>query len=311
MPNRLPILVCIVGPTASGKTALSVQIAKQLGAEVISADARQFYKELSIGTAKPSVEEMASVQHHLIGHMSINEHYDVADFERDALDAINQIGQNQQYIVLVGGSGMYVNTLLYGIDEMPTVPDAIRQQLQTELLENGLDALVAELKVADPVFASSLDIKNKARVVRALEVIRTTGKPYSDYRTKPRVERPFQPIVFGLDWPRDQLYDRINQRVDLMFDEGLLDEARHFEHLQSLKALQTIGYSELWPYLRGDATLEVAKEAIKQNTRRYAKRQLTWFRNQLPTIWVKPESAQIDILDYLRRLNPAENYSQP
>lgn len=291
MAQALPTLVCIVGPTASGKTALAVKVAKALQADIISADARQFYKELSIGTAKPRLDEMDGVTHHLIGHVSITEHYDVADFERDALAVIDQLAKNSRYIVLVGGSGLYINTLLYGIDQMPAVPDHIRTDLQNQLAVEGLESLVAELQLADPTYCQTADLHNKARVVRALEVIRTTGRPYSEYRKRTKVERSFNSVIFGIDWPRDQLYERINQRVDMMFDAGLLDEAKSFESQQSLKALQTIGYTELWPYLRTEIDLITAKEAIKQNTRRYAKRQMTWFKNQLQTTWLSPDHA--------------------
>lgn len=278
-------LICIVGPTASGKTAAAVQVAKALGIPVLSADARQFYAELSIGTARPQAEELDGVPHHLLGHISIHTPYTVSSFEQDALALIHSWQGKYKAAVLVGGSGLYIKTLLHGMDAIPEVPEDIRRQVHTLYESRGLAGIQAELGSRDPEFLKTADVHNHARLMRALEVCMATGEPYSSYRTGQAVQRDFTYSILGIDMAREALYKRIDARVLQMLDQGLETEARSMRAYQHLNALQTIGYREWWPYLDGASTLTEVIPAIQQNTRRYAKRQMTWFRNQLEVQW--------------------------
>lgn len=280
-----PHLYCIVGPTASGKTSAAVALAKALETEVISADARQFYAEMHIGTAKPMVAELDGVPHHFLGHISVQDHYNAGDFERDAIALLQKLFRSKQSVVLVGGSGLYIKTLLYGIDALPEVEDVLRQTLKEELALHGLSPLVEELGRRDPVYFEEVDRTNSARVLRALEVSRQTGQPYSQFLTGQRVERDFDFTILGIDLPRTVLYERIDRRVELMVEAGLEQEVQSLAHLRDKKALQTIGYREWWPYIEGETTKTEVIASIQQNTRRYAKRQMTWFRNQLEVKW--------------------------
>lgn len=279
-------LLVLVGPTASGKTSAAIQVAKTLGCAIIGADARQFYHELNIGTAKPTVQEQDGVPHHLIGHLSIHQSYTVADYEHDALAVIDALAEaGNKHAVVVGGSGLYVNTLLFGMDEMPEVKPEVRERVRKLYELGGLDVLQAELQKLDPDFFAITDLHNHARLMRALEVCLTTGRPFSSFRQRVPVKRNFSHTIFGIDMPRESLYDRINQRVLLMLEAGLEHEARSMRAFQQLQALQTIGYREWWPYLDGASSLDQVINGIQQNTRRYAKRQMTWFRNQLHVQW--------------------------
>ncbi len=282
---KRPHLYCIVGPTASGKTAAAIAFAKALQTEVISADARQFYAEMQIGTAKPLAAELDGVPHHFLGHISVRDHYNAGDFERDALALLQQLFLTHNAVVLVGGSGLYVKTLLFGIDALPEVEDVVRQTLREELALHGLPPLVEELGRLDPVYFAEVDRTNSARVLRALEVCRQTGLPYSQFLTGQRVERDFDFTILGIDLPRPVLYERIDRRVEMMVEAGLEQEVQSLSHLRDEKALQTIGYREWWPYLDGQTTKAEVIASIQQNTRRYAKRQVTWFRNQLEVKW--------------------------
>ncbi len=275
-------LIVIGGPTASGKTGLAVQIAKNYHTEVVNADSRQFYKELSIGTAKPKDEELEGVPHHLLGHLSVAEPYTIASYAEAAEKVLKALFERHNQVVLVGGSGMYIKALLQGVDEMPTISTELRDSLNQEFKEKGLDWLQNEVSTADPEFYNQTDTQNHARLLRALEVIRTTGKPFSHFRKGTPKELPFQVKEIGYEWSREALYQRCDLRVDQMMAQGLLEEVTALEPFKHLQALRTVGYSELFSYLAGELTLPEAIELIKKNTRNYAKRQLTWFKNQHP-----------------------------
>jgi len=275
-------LLNVVGPTAIGKTSLAIKLSKKFNTEIISADSRQFYKEMRIGTAVPSVEELQTAKHHFIQHISIEDSYNVGDFETEAIQKLEEIFQNNSFAIMVGGSGLYTKSILHGLDYFPEVPSEIRQNLNLKL-EEGLVPLQEQLQILDPDYYKIADIENPQRVIRALEVSIATGKPYSSYLNGPKKQRNFIPISIGLSADREIIYERINRRVDLMMDEGLLQEAESLFSKRLLNALNTVGYKELFTFLEGRDSLETAISEIKKNTRRFAKRQLTWFRKD-PTI---------------------------
>lgn len=271
-------LIVVSGATASGKTTFAVQLAQHFRTEILSGDSRQFFREMHIGTAKPTAEEMQDILHHFIGHRSIFEPYNVADFEQEALTLLTDLYQHYDTVVAVGGSGLYLKALCEGLDEFPEIPESIRQSVR-QLYENeGLIALQTALAAADPVYYASVDRHNPHRLIRALEVCWATERPFSAFRKNRTAPRPFTPIYIQLDWPRTELYERINQRVDAMLTQGLLDEARRLYPHRNLIPLQTVGYQELFDYFDGQITLEDAVLKIKQHSRNYAKRQLTWWR---------------------------------
>jgi tRNA dimethylallyltransferase len=282
-------LIVIGGPTASGKTALAVELARYFSTIVISADSRQFYKELSIGTAKPTEEEMSGIQHFFIGSHSIHLEMTAATYAKEAGDILDQQFKLHDTVILVGGSGMFIDALCNGLDDIPASKE-LRDQINTEFEEKGLDALLNELKASDSVYYEHVDKKNPVRIIRALEAIRLSGKPYSELRKAHKKELPFSIHRFVIDHPREQLYDRINRRVDMMMESGLLEEVRPLLPFRDLTALRTVGYSELFDYLEGKTSVEVAIELIKQNSRRYAKRQLTWFRRDPSIHWIPFDS---------------------
>lgn len=279
------VLIVVVGPTAVGKTALAITIAKKYQTEIISADSRQFYRELNIGVARPSEAQLAEVKHHFIANKSVKEEYAAGKFEKDALECLQEIFKKHDVAVMVGGSGLYVKAVCEGLDAVPTGDAEIRKQLENELNEKGLKHLQDELKKADPDYYQSADIKNPRRVLRALEVFRASGKAFSLFHKKEKTNRDFQIIKIGLTLERKKLYERINQRVDEMMKEGLLDEARKLFPLKNITALQTVGYKELFDYFDGKTDLETAVNLIRQNTRNYAKRQLTWFGKDKEVKW--------------------------
>jgi tRNA dimethylallyltransferase len=298
------VLLAVVGPTAIGKTALGIQLAKYFDTEILSADSRQFFKEMEIGTAVPSQEELAQVPHHFIQHKSIFDPYSVGDFEKEAIDFLNELFQQKDTVIMVGGSGLYVDAVVNGLDEFPEVDPSIRAELNQELDKNGLSSLQEELKRKDPSYYKIVDLENPHRLIRALEVCRASGQPFSSFLNRPRPKRPFKTLYIGLEAPREVIYERINQRVDLMMEKGLLDEAQQLYPNQKLNALQTVGYKELFEYLDGHCTLESAVSEIKKNTRRFAKRQLTWLRKNNDILWVpydgKPEKVLQMIKDRLK-----------
>ncbi|MEA4967927.1 MAG: tRNA (adenosine(37)-N6)-dimethylallyltransferase MiaA [Bacteroidaceae bacterium] len=279
-------LIVLTGPTAVGKTKEAINLAKALNTEIISADSRQFYKELNIGVATPSKEELSEVKHHFIGHISIHNNYNVGLFEKDALDRIELLFKTYDTIVLTGGSGMYIDVVCNGMDSLPDVDIEIRNELNRVFKEEGISVLQEELREKDIEYYNIVDKKNHIRIIRALEVIRQTGKTFSFYRTNQKTQRDFQIFKFALQRERSELIERINKRVDLMMEDGLLDEAKTVYLYKHLSALNTVGYKELFKYFEGEISLENAIEDIKTNTRRYAKRQMTWFRKDKEYIWL-------------------------
>ncbi|UWX56388.1 tRNA (adenosine(37)-N6)-dimethylallyltransferase MiaA [Maribacter litopenaei] len=280
------VLISITGPTAIGKTRLGILLAHHFNTEIISADSRQFFKEMAIGTAVPSKNEMMAAVHHFIQHKSIQEPYSVGDFERDALRKLDELFLKHQVVIMVGGSGLYVDAVTKGLDTFPKVNPSVRKKLNNELVENGIEALQSKLKELDPNHYKNIDIQNPHRIIRALEICIGTGKPYSSFLNRPKTERRFKVLSVGLHADRAIVYERINTRVDYMMEEGLLEEAKALTKHRDLNALQTVGYKELFEYLDGNWTLDFAISEIKKNTRRFAKRQMTWFKKNNETHWI-------------------------
>ncbi|MET3979109.1 tRNA dimethylallyltransferase [Mucilaginibacter sp. UYP25] len=279
-------LIVISGPTASGKTAAAISLAQHFNTVVVSADSRQFFREMSIGTAKPTNEELAAAVHYFINSHSITEPFSVGDFEREGMKLLTGLFEKHDVVIMAGGSGLYIRAITEGFDELPTADPDIRDRLNTELAENGITALQERLKEVDPTYYNEVDISNPQRVIRALEVFEATGKPISFYRTSKIIHRPFNIIKFGLDMQRDKLYVRINRRVDLMVKDGLPEEVAALKPFREYNALNTVGYSELFDFFDGKTDMDTAIDKIKQNTRRFAKRQLTWFRKDKEVIWM-------------------------
>lgn len=278
-------LITIVGPTAIGKTALSIQLAKHFKAEIVSCDSRQFYKEMTIGTAVPDMDELAQVKHHFIQNRSVFEDYNVGQFERDALVKLDTLFEKNPIQVMVGGSGLYVDAVLKGLDYFPEVAKEIREEL-TKVFENqGIEVLQHQLKELDLETYRSIAIDNPHRLMRALEICIGSGTPYSTFKNKPKATRNFKTIKIGLTADREFIYTRINKRVDIMLEMGLLNEAKKLHQHKNLNALQTVGYRELFSFFEDDFTKEFAVSEIKKNTRRFAKRQLTWFKKDTKTLW--------------------------
>jgi tRNA dimethylallyltransferase len=295
------LLITIVGPTAIGKTALSIQLATHFNAEIISCDSRQFYKEMKIGTAVPSPEELNAATHHFIQNRSVFEDYNVGDFERDALDKINELFKTNTVVIMVGGSGLYIDAVLNGLDYFPKVSPEIRENLNQELLSKGIEHLQQQLKEVDLETYNTITLDNPQRVIRALEVCIGSGLPYSSFKNKPKEKRNFTSIKIGLNADREIMYRRINQRVDIMLQNGLLEEATNLYSHKKLNALQTVGYRELFSYFDGNISKEFAIEEIKKNTRRFAKRQLTWFRKDASIHWFDYNSAYQNVLKTLHK----------
>ena len=286
-------LIVIAGPTAVGKTAVAIKLAQQLKTEIISADSRQFYREMTIGTAKPDAEELEQAKHHFIGSHSITENFTVGDFEKEALQLVNELFKKHDQIIMAGGSGLFIQAVTQGFDELPTVEPDIRQLLNQELAKKGILHLQVRLKEVDPDYYNQVDLNNPQRLIRALEVFEATGKPFSSYRKAAINTRPFESIKIALNLPREQLYDRINKRVDIMIGQGLIEEVRSLMPYRHLNALNTVGYSELFDYLDGKTDLNTAVNLIKQNTRHFAKRQLTWFRKDKVMKWMTPDDPNL------------------
>lgn len=291
-------LIVICGPTAAGKTATSIQLAKKYNSEIISTDSRQFYRELKIGSAPPSAEELAQVPHHFIADRNLTDDFSAGQFEETALELLEGLFAQHDTIFAVGGSGLYINALCDGLDEFPEIEANVRQGLQKQLEENGLESLTDRLKELDSEYYEQVDKQNPQRVIRALEVCIGTGERYSSFRVGEKKQRPFEVIKIGIEMPREELYERINQRVDKMMEAGLLEEAQALIRLKHKNALQTVGYKELFEHLEGKTTLEEAVELIKRNTRRFAKRQMTWFRRDENIKWFHPQETE-DIITYI------------
>ncbi len=296
-------LIVISGPTAVGKTSLAIEVAQAFHTVVLSADSRQVFKEMAIGTAKPSLEEMQGIKHYFVDHVSIHDRpvYDAAQYEKEVLTLLEHLFQVHDVVVMAGGSGLYVNAVLYGLDDIPSVPDRIREDLNQTLLKDGLETLLLELKEKDPVYYEVVDRGNARRIQRALEVIRHTGNPFSMYRTGDRKERTFQVMHIGLERDRDNLYDRINRRMDNMLVQGLEREARLLYPYRDLNALQTVGYQEFFDLIEGQYTREEMLEKLKQHSRNYAKRQMTWLKKQENIHWFHPDD-KVKLLQYLQQM---------
>ena len=295
-------LITIIGPTAIGKTNLAIRIANYFKTEIVSADSRQFYKEMNIGTAKPSNSELNSIKHHLINNKSINDNYNISDYEKDALKSIKSIFNKNDVAILVGGSGLYINTVLYGLDEMPGISNETRNSLYLDLELKGIKKMQEQLKLLDPASYSAIDINNPRRLIRALEVSISTGKSYSSFLKKKKKKRDFNIIVLGINQERSELYNKINTRVDNMVESGLINEAKQLYNLKSLNALNTIGYREVFNYIEDKYSLDECINEIKKNTRRYAKRQLTWFKSIDNVEWITPDYNFEKITAYINNL---------
>jgi tRNA dimethylallyltransferase len=289
-------LITVIGATAIGKTALSIKLAQHFNAEIISCDSRQFYKEMKIGTAVPSSEELAEATHHFIQNRSIFEDYSVGQFEKDALIKLQKLFSKSNITIMVGGSGLYTNAVIDGLDYFPEVAPEIRVKLNQQLKNDQLKFLQLQLKELDIESYNSIEIENPHRLIRALEICIGTGKPYSTFKKKQKSKRNFIPIKIGLTADRESIYHRINKRVDIMLDEGLLDEARNLYKHKNLNALQTVGYRELFNYFDGEYPLEFAIEEIKKNTRRFAKRQVTWNKKDTSIHWFDFETDVAEII---------------
>ena len=293
-------LILIAGPTAVGKTQLSLSIAEQYKTDIISCDSRQFYKEMCIGTAVPNADELSKIKHHFIQNLSIKDNYSIGQFERDALAKIETLHKNNNVIVMVGGSGMYIDAVCKGLDDFPTVPESIRKELNLRHKNEGLDALKEELIKLDPDYHELVDSSNPYRIIRAIEVCIVSGKPFSSFRKQQIKKRNFKTVKIILNREREELYSRINKRVDEMMTEGLLEEVKKLYDHKDCNALQTVGYRELFAYFDGEWDLETAIEEIKKNTRRYAKRQMTWFRRDPSNHFFKPEN-ESEIMAHLKK----------
>ena len=278
-------LIVLAGPTASGKTATAIKLAKALDAEIISADSRQFYKELSIGTAAPTAEELSQVKHHFVHNLSIEDKYDVADYERDVLSFLKQYFKTKDIAIMTGGSGLFIDAVCNGLDEMPDISEEVRNRVSKMLEADGIEGLQREVERVDNDYFQVVDKQNPRRLQRALEVYYQTGKPYSTFRQRNVAKRDFDIVKLAILWDRDKLIERINQRVDMMMQQGLLDEVKSVYQKRHLNSLNTVGYKELFDYLDGKCTLEQAVEQIKINTRQYAKRQMTWLRKNGDYQW--------------------------
>ncbi|MCF6332291.1 MAG: tRNA (adenosine(37)-N6)-dimethylallyltransferase MiaA [Draconibacterium sp.] len=291
-------LIVLTGPTGIGKTNAGIKIAQYFNTEIVSCDSRQIFKELRIGTAVPSVSELSSVKHHFIHSHSITENFNASRYEMEAMKLLKTLFKQYNTVLLVGGSMLYIDAICKGIDIMPDVDPEIRDSFKTQLEKEGLESLRLQLKKQDPDYYKIVDLKNPARIVHALEICLMTGKPYSSFRSNPNKKRPFSIVKIGLNCEREILHKRINKRVDLMMQNGLAEEARSVYKLKHLNSLNTVGYRELFAYFDGDISLEKATELIKRNSRRYARKQLTWFRKDPKMKWFVPGEIQ-EIIEYV------------
>lgn len=292
-------LIVLLGPTGVGKTELSLRVASHVGGPIISSDSRQLYKELVIGTAAPTPEQLARVRHYFVGTLSLTDYYNASQFEEEVLSCLENLFQTSPNVVMSGGSMMYIYAVCNGIDDLPTVSPEIRNRLMKRFEEEGLEPIREELKQLDPIHYNEVDLNNYKRVIHALEICLMTGKPYSELRTNPKKQRPFNILKIGLNRDREELCNRINARVDQMMSDGLLEEARKVYAYKHLNSLNTVGYKELFNYLDGEWTLDFAVEKIKRNTRVYARKQMTWFKRDKDITWFHPddESGVLSFID--------------
>lgn len=285
-------LVVITGPTGVGKSDTAVWLARELNAEIISADSRQLYRDIPIGTAAPTAEQMAEVKHHFVGTLSLEEYYSAAQFEDDVMQLLPQLFARSPYVVMCGGSMMYVDAVCKGIDNIPTISDEIRREVVERFERDGAEAMREELRRLDPVYYNQVDLKNHKRVIHAVEICLQAGRPYSELRTNSVKQRPFRIVKIGLNLPREQLFDRINRRVEKMIEAGLVDEARRFYPQRHLNSLNTVGYKELFAWMDGTMDYDTAVARIQKNTRVYAKKQLTWYAKDTDMHWFAPSDYQ-------------------
>ena len=296
--SSVKTLIVITGPTAVGKTALCLDIAQHYGIPIINADSRQIYKELQIGTASPTAEQLSQVKHYFVGTLSLNDYYSASLFEQQVLEILDSEFREHDYALMTGGSMMYIDAVCNGIDDIPTVDDETREKLKSRLANEGLESLVEELRKLDPEYYEIVDKQNPRRVVHGLEICLMTGKTYTSFRKREKKQRPFRIIKIGLNRDREELYNRINQRVDQMMNDGLLKEAQQLYPMRQMNALNTVGYKELFTYLDGIWSLEEAIERIKGNTRRYARKQLTWYKKDEQIRWFHPDDKD-NIISYI------------
>jgi tRNA dimethylallyltransferase len=291
-------LISIVGPTGIGKTDLGISIAKKLTTEIISADSRQFYKELKIGTAMPDEKQLFEIKHHFIGHLSIHDYYNASTFEFEVIELLEKLFKQKEQVLMVGGSGMYIDAVYKGIDDLPEIDQEIRASLQSKFEKEGIESLRFELKRLDPEYYSIVDLRNPKRILKGLEICLMTGKTYTSFRTSEKKERDFRILKIGLNMDREKLYQRIDERVEKMFEAGLLEEAKNFYPFRNLNTLKTVGYKELFEHFDGLYDLSKTIELIKRNSRHYAKRQLTWFGRDKEIEWFEV-SDEDKIMDYI------------
>lgn len=289
LPPDNKTVIIVAGPTAVGKTPVAIELAKHFQTEIISSDSRQCFKELNIGVARPSGEEQKTVKHHFIASHSIHEELNAGIFEQYALEKVNELFQTHDVVIMTGGTGLYIKAFCEGMDEIPDVPDAIRKKIILKYKEKGLDWLQKKVKKKDPEFYKAGEIKNPQRLMRALEVVKATGKSILEFRKGRKAKRDFRIVKIGLELPKEELYRNINARVDKMIEAGLVEEVKSLLPYRNLNALQTVGYSEIFEHLDGKISLEEAVELIKKNTRHYAKRQMTWFKKDEEIEWIMPE----------------------
>tara|TARA_B110000259_G_scaffold77809_1_gene91259 strand:- start:4561 stop:5463 length:903 start_codon:yes stop_codon:yes gene_type:complete len=288
-------LITISGPTAVGKTKFSIDLANLLGCDIVSCDSRQFYKEMYIGTAVPSKNELKAIKHHCIQHKSVLDNYNIKDFEKDALKIINNEFLTKDYVVMVGGSGMYMDAVTVGLDDFPEINDEIRKKLNLQFNKKGISFLQKKLKELDPEYYKKVDIQNPRRLIRSLEVCVSSRKPYSSFIGNNKKNHSFDILNFGLEMNRNLLYDKINLRVDLMIKNELINEVKGLINFKNLNALNTVGYKEVFNYLDNKTSIEYCVEEIKKNTRRYAKRQITWLKSKNNIVWIKSNESALKI----------------
>lgn len=296
--NDKKTLIVLIGPTGVGKTDLSIKISEKYGSPIISADSRQLYSDLKIGTAAPTEEYLKRVKHYFVGTLKLTDYYSAAQYESEVISLLEELFKSNDTILLTGGSMMYIDAICKGIDDIPTVDNETRQMMMEKYEKEGLERLCAELKLLDPEYYSIVDLKNPKRVIHALEICYMTGKTYTSFRTGNRKQRPFDIIKIGLCRDREELYDRINKRVDIMINDGLVDEVKSVYQYKNLNSLNTVGYKEIIQYLEGNCTLEFAIEKIKQNSRIYSRKQMTWFKRDNEIIWFHPDRED-EIMEYI------------
>lgn len=296
----MPTLIVLIGPTGVGKTELSLKIAEHYHTEIISSDSRQLYADLKIGTAAPTPEQLKRVPHHFVGTLQLTDYYSAARYEEEVMEKLKELFQTHSSVVMTGGSMMYIDAVCKGIDDIPTIDSDTRELMLKRYEKEGLEALCAELKLLDPEYYAQVDVKNPKRVIHALEICYMTGKTYTSFRTRSQKKRPFNILKIGLRRERKELYERINRRVDLMMEEGLLEEAKRVYPYRSLNSLNTVGYKELFKFLDGEWELPFAIEKVKQNSRIYSRKQMTWFKRDADITWFHPDQ-ETEIMEYISR----------